>query len=378
MIRFKSLAAAFLLGLATMAATHAAENTGSVRPAAVQHLINNTAADWKLDVRLNHGDGLYVVGEKMTIEVNSPRNCYVHIVNVNPEGEVNVLWPMDAQTSNRVVSGTTVIFPDRTNHPGYVFEAAAPVGKELIVCFATTAPLNLKSSDDAQMFGDFLNEVKEISPHPLTRLRSFVTKVEPEKNGWTATAFELVTTEKDDSTSNLPNTSPEKPSVSPDGSILPDTPPSSGQGLYKPAGGAVTVQFPGAYVTHPSTMDTVFGHKIKTTCTLQTDAAGVMMFSENVFESPIAAFDLQAALNSVSVTWMEQYQANADQIKTICLGRMEGREFRGTAKDGTAVWLRIYVDPVAPAAYTIGCLGTASLIDSPASLAFLDSLKEVR
>lgn len=378
MPRFKSLAAAFLLGLATIAVTHAAENAGSVRPAAVQHLISNTAADWNLDVRLNHEDGLYIVGDKMTIEVNSPRDCYVHIVNVNPEGEVNVLWPMDDKISNKVASGSTVTFPDRTNHPNYVFEAAAPVGKELIVCFATTAPLNLKSPGDAKMFGDFLDEVKEISPNPLTRLRSFVTKVEPETNGWTATAFELVTTERDNQTPGVPNTKPEKPPVSPDDSILSDAPPSSGQGLFKPAGGAVTVQFPGAYVTHPSTRDTVFGHKIKTTCTMQTDAAGVMMFSESVFESSVAAFDLQAALNSVSVTWMEQYQAKADQIKTICLGRMEGREFRGIAKDGTSVWLRIYVDPVAPAAYTIGCFGTESLINSPASVVFLDSLKEVR
>ena len=378
MIRFKSLAAAFLLGLATMAATHAAENTGSVRPAAVQHLINNTAADWKLDVRLNHGDGLYVVGEKMTIEVNSPRNCYVHIVNVNPDGEVNVLWPMDAQTSNRVASGTTVIFPDRTNHPGYVFEAAAPVGKELIVCFATTAPLNLKSSDDAQMFGDFLNEVKEISPHPLTRLRSFVTKVEPEKNGWTATAFELVTTEKDDRTSNLPEASTDMPPGPAAGSNLPSDPTRSGQGLFKTSSGDVTVEFPGDYVTDPATVTVINGKQTTTTSTLQVEADGVMICAETVLNSTVASFDQEAALNAMTSCIVSEYQADPGKIREIRHGRLVGREFHGTIKDGNALWIKCFVDPASHCVYQIGCFGSVSFVESSASLAFLDSLTIVR
>jgi len=113
MPRFRSLASAFLLSCVSLTSLPAEDLSGSVKPAPAQHLIDNNSADWKLNVRLNHADGVYAIGERMSIEVASPRECYVHIINVNPEGRFEVLWPMEARTSNHVTAGQTVKFPDQ-------------------------------------------------------------------------------------------------------------------------------------------------------------------------------------------------------------------------------------------------------------------------
>ena len=353
MVRFKSLAAAFILGIGSLSAVHAEDTPGTARPAAVQHLITNSAAEWNLDVQLNHADGIYCIGDRLTIEVHSPRECYVHIVNVNPKGEVNVLWPMDSRTSNRVSSGQKVIFPDRGSHPDFFFEATAPVGKELIVCFATQTPLNLKSPDDARMFGEFLNEVSGISPNPLTRLRSFVTKIEPEKSGWTATAFELVTNEK--TTAEAQNQA----------------------GLFTPATGNVSVQFPGEYRTESSTVEIVETVSVRTTITTHSSVDGMLLFSESVIETSVDHFDEHAALNSLTAAWKEIFQAPHDQIKPIKVGRLEGREYRGVEKDGIVKCLRVFVDPVSRSSYLVGSCGSESFVEGPEAVAFLSSFQVI-
>lgn len=399
MVRFKSLAAAFILGIGSLSAVHAEDTPGTARPAAVQHLITNSAAEWNLDVQLNHADGIYCIGDRMTIEVHSPRECYVHIVNVNPKGEVNVLWPMDSRTSNRVSSGQKVIFPDRGSHPDFVFEATAPVGKELIVCFATQTPLNLKSPDDARMFGEFLNEVSGISPNPLTRLRSFVTKVEPEKSGWTATAFELVTNEKttpssinSDSLSSEvgkpapapssvhSNSSSSVAEVRPENAEVQGPPPAEAQnhaGLFTPATGNVSVQFPGEYRTESSTVEIVETVSVRTTITTHSSVDGMLLFSESVIETSVDHFDEHAALNSLTAAWKEIFQAPHDQIKPIKVGRLEGREYRGLEKDGIVKCLRVFVDPVSRSSYIVGSCGSESFVEGPEAVAFLSSLQVI-
>jgi hypothetical protein len=62
-----------------------------------------------------------------------------------------------------------------------------------LVCLATQEPINLKDPAQAKKFAEFLASVQKVSPKPLNRLKSFVTMVEPEANGWTAKAVEIRT-----------------------------------------------------------------------------------------------------------------------------------------------------------------------------------------
>jgi hypothetical protein len=400
MVRFKSLATAFLLGLASIPVSYAEENPGTTRPAAVQHLISNSAAEWDLRVQLNHPDGVYQIGERMTIHVSSPRECYVHIVNVNPLGEINVLWPMDSRTSNRVSPGQEVVFPDRGNHPDFVFEATAPVGKELIVCFATKTPLNLKSPGDAKMFDEFLDEVSEISPNALTRLRSFVTKVEPEKTGWTATGFELETREKetpstpdpgpvlpeapkaDPCNSTMPTTLPDQPTTtSPDAekpSNPPETEKAESTGLLRAGTGNVSVCFPGAYRTETPNVEVVATLSVKTTVTTQSKPEGLFLFAESVITTPVDYFDEQAAMNGITAGWKERFKASEAEIKPIKHGRLNGCEFVATGSDGITTRLRAFVDPETRAGYILASLGSEGFVNGEETAAFMNSLKILR
>lgn len=397
MVRFKSLAAAFLLGLASLSSSYAEDAPGAVRPAAVQHLITNSEAAWELQVQLNHPDGIYQLGERMTIKLSSPNECYVHIVNVNPNGEVNVLWPMDSRTSNRVSPGQEVVFPDRGVHPNFVFEAAAPVGKELIVCFATKAPLNLKSAADARMFVEFLDEISTISPNPLTRLRSFVTKIEPDKTGWTATAFELETREKSADLTNhpegssgdtqeadpcslpLPGVPPKKPATAlPETEThagLPEAANAESTGLLIATKGNVSVRFPGRYRTETPTIEVDATLNVKTTITTQTTPEGLFLFADTVITTPVDYFDAQAALSGITGGWKEQFNATDDQIKPITHGRLVGCEFVAAGSDGITKKLKAFVDPQSRACYILGSIGTASFVDGTEAAAFMKSLK---
>lgn len=167
----------------------------ATKPSAPQHLIENPDAGWDIGVSINHPDGVYTVGDKLSLSVTAPRTCYLHIINVSPEGDINVLWPVDQRTSNLVEPDQEVVFPDPNSNPRLVFEAKQPVGKEMIVCFATTTPLNLKQPKDAKMFLEFLDGVGQVSPVPLARLKSFITRVERQPEGWTARAVEITTQE---------------------------------------------------------------------------------------------------------------------------------------------------------------------------------------
>jgi hypothetical protein len=160
---------------------------------APQHILQNTRADWDLTITTNHADGVYRVGQKLTVTVSAPRRCHLHILNVNPHGDVTVLWPLHAESSNLIEPGQKVVFPDPQSQPAVSFTAQAPAGKELIVCLATTEPVHLKDPRQAKQFADFLEDVAKVSPVPLARLKSFVTTVEKNPTGWAARAIEIET-----------------------------------------------------------------------------------------------------------------------------------------------------------------------------------------
>jgi hypothetical protein len=161
--------------------------------AAKQHQIENPRCSWKLDMQINHPNGVYKVGEDLEITVEVPRDCYVHIININPNGEFSVLWPLKEGESSFVKEKQKISLPATDHQPKIQFQATQPVGKELIVCFATTRPLNLKQEKDKKMFLDFLVGVEKVLPTTITKIKSFVTMVQQDDAGWTANAVEVTT-----------------------------------------------------------------------------------------------------------------------------------------------------------------------------------------
>ena len=167
--------------------------------------ISNPDAAWQLGATLNHPDGIYQVGNQLEVTVTAPRRCYMHIININPEGRVAVLWPVKDGDTSLMEPGQTVRFPDPASNPRAIFEAQAPVGKELIICFATLKPLNLRETESAKTFLEFLEQSKQDVPSTVAQIRSFVTKIEPTPAGWNALSLEVVTKEKETGTRGLPS-----------------------------------------------------------------------------------------------------------------------------------------------------------------------------
>lgn len=158
-----------------------------------QHLIDNPKCTWKLDVELNHSSGIYRVGEELKVSVVAPRDCYLHIININPKGEFSVLWPLKSDGSSRVTAQQRINFPATDAQPRVSFKASEPTGKELIVCFATTRPLNLQTEQDKKLFHDFMQGLEQTMPDSMGRIKSFVTMVQQDDAGWTAQAVEVTT-----------------------------------------------------------------------------------------------------------------------------------------------------------------------------------------
>ncbi len=96
---------------------------------AKQHLIENPNASWNLDVKLNHPDGRYRIGEQLRLSVTAPRKCYMHIISINPEGELNVLWPLTDQSSNLVEVNQEVVLPTRRANRPCPFKQQLPLEK---------------------------------------------------------------------------------------------------------------------------------------------------------------------------------------------------------------------------------------------------------
>ncbi|MFO1062274.1 MAG: DUF4384 domain-containing protein [Pirellulales bacterium] len=179
--------------------------------------IENPSADWNLIVSLNHPDGRYLIGDAMQIRVESAKKCYLHIINVNPNGEISVLWPLEGQGSNLVEPGAQVAFPPKIGDTQFRFEATAPVGKEHVVCLATSTPLNLRQKEDMSRFDNFLSSVSASKAPQIAKLRAFVTKIERNASDWTAKLINIETLAAAESTPAQQPGKPDAPTTTPGG-----------------------------------------------------------------------------------------------------------------------------------------------------------------
>jgi hypothetical protein len=191
----KTLLTTLLVLVAQALSLPLALNATEPNTTAPHHIIENPKSDWTLNVELNHADGVYKVGEELSLSVVAPRECYMHIMNINPRGELRVLWPLDEKFSSKVKPNEKVSFPSPEWKPSVSFKTTAPVGKEMIICFATTRPLNLHQEQDRKLLKEFLDGTEQKMGAKITAVRAFITTVQQEEAGWTAKAIEVTTRE---------------------------------------------------------------------------------------------------------------------------------------------------------------------------------------
>lgn len=112
-------------------------------PAHGTTLVANTSAS---RVRIKKRNEPRTADNSVQLAIQTNCDCYITIVDVDAEGDINLLFPNDAQGSQfypkgRVRSGETVLIPDSMNEnntAGFHFDYVTPVGINPIRVFATT------------------------------------------------------------------------------------------------------------------------------------------------------------------------------------------------------------------------------------------------
>ena len=87
---------------------------------------------------VDHQDNTYAFGEQVQLFVQTNKNAYVTVLNVDPTGTTTVLFPNRFQSDNRVSANTVVRVPDPVS--GTAITVSGPVGVELIKVIASTNP----------------------------------------------------------------------------------------------------------------------------------------------------------------------------------------------------------------------------------------------
>jgi hypothetical protein len=91
------------------------------------------ASDFKASLRLLNASTPVRKGEKVQFEFTVSHDCHVYLVDIQPDGTVNLLFPNPFQKDNFVKAGT-----HRLPAPGarYHFKVGGPFGRELVKLIA--------------------------------------------------------------------------------------------------------------------------------------------------------------------------------------------------------------------------------------------------
>jgi hypothetical protein len=110
----------------------------------------NTTPGFMLQVTTDRKDRVYTEGEEFSITVKPERDCYVHVINIGPTGDVTLLFPNEDQSDSFVPARKEVVLPDPNRRFGFVVEP--PLGEETVLVIATTTKINLRDQKDIERF----------------------------------------------------------------------------------------------------------------------------------------------------------------------------------------------------------------------------------
>lgn len=104
---------------------YAGDNQGAVK-----------VGDLEIDLWVNKSEGsTYYYGEDLAIYFRTTDDCYVVVYDIDPEGNVSLLYPDDYESSCFVNGGEVVRIPDTSDD--YHLEISGPSGQEHIYAVAT-------------------------------------------------------------------------------------------------------------------------------------------------------------------------------------------------------------------------------------------------
>ena len=84
------------------------------------------------------------IGEKVVFNFSSEKDCYLYLLNVDSQGDFQILFPNPLHRGNFVRAGLEKKIPDETAGEMFEFVFREPAGEEMIKAIATLEPLELE------------------------------------------------------------------------------------------------------------------------------------------------------------------------------------------------------------------------------------------
>jgi len=101
---------------------------------------NKNLEDLSVDVWVNKGEGAtYYYGEDVAIYFRTNDDCYIVVYDIDPEGNVSLIYPSDYDSDTFVRGGDIYRIPD--TYDDYRLEVSGPSGSEYIYAVASYTPI---------------------------------------------------------------------------------------------------------------------------------------------------------------------------------------------------------------------------------------------
>ena len=124
---------------------------------------------------VNRPDYTYARGEDVQVFVETSKDAYVTVLNVDPAGETTVLFPNRYQPDNFVAAGRALRVPDPSSR--FRIVVSGEVGTELLKVIASTQPAPLFDAQQLNAAGPF----QMVRARPLGIARSLAVVMTDER-----------------------------------------------------------------------------------------------------------------------------------------------------------------------------------------------------
>ena len=132
----------------------------------------------KIKIDLWTDEKSYRIGEKLTVNFKTDRDCYVTLVDVGTSGNVHILFPNRFSVGNKVKANETYSVPAKDD--GYKITVNGPPGTEIVRAIATLKPIPFIDTDFSGTRSIFKSVDKNVSS--FTRDLSIEASETPSSN----------------------------------------------------------------------------------------------------------------------------------------------------------------------------------------------------
>lgn len=137
-----------------------------------------TVSEEKIKIDLWTDQKDYKIGEKLTVNFKTDRDCYVTLVDVGTSGNVHILFPNRFSVGNKVKTNETYSVPGKDD--GYKITVNGPPGTEIVRAIATLKPISFIDTDFSGTRSIFKSVDKNVSS--FTRDLSIAASETPSSN----------------------------------------------------------------------------------------------------------------------------------------------------------------------------------------------------